>query len=432
MSPESLSRGLFFEELRMVRLRQPFIFSALAFFLITTGFARNREKIKQLTPSAKGSTGLFNLFVADSLRQGEFSLGLSLTHFNREPGDLDFTLFPVSLTVGLHDRVEFFVSWEAHRQVNADAIRVDKIASGDPIVPARLSNSAGTVAFFNGAPFLDVGSGKGSGELWTGSKINLLSELQGDPLGLAIQPVIKLPLSDGRSRLLQGLTNGALEAGFDLILSKELPRGGTFTANYGYLFVGSSQDVKLQNRLNYGVGSAIPIGTGNIRTIVELVGSLFVGEGETGANPKSPLDLYLGLQISTSKWMSLSAAYNINLHSINPDLPKFGIQATDRSGWFFQMAFHRKINRAPTIRCDPEHSIVREGDSATVRVQITDSDDSFLSLTWRASSGHISQHGTTVVFDSTGLQAGKYTVSAEVGDGERTASCSTEITVEKR
>ncbi len=420
------------EEVRMVRLKQLLIFSALAFFIITTGFARNREKIKQLTPSAKGSTGLFNLFVADSLRQGELSLGLNLTHFNREPGDLDFTLFPVSLTVGLHDRVEFFVSWEAHRQVNADAIRVDKIASGGPIVPARLANNVGTVAFFNDAPFLDVGSGEGWGELWTGFKINLLSELQGDPLGLAIQPMIKLPLSDSRSRLLQGLTNGAMEAGFDLILSKELPRGGTFAANYGHLFAGSSQDVNLQNRLNYGVGFAMPIGTGQMRTIGELVGSLFLGEGGAGANPKSPLDLYLGLQISSLKWMSLSAAYNINLRSIDPDLPNFSIQSTDRSGWFFQMAFHRKINRAPTIRCDPDHTVVREGDSAVIRVLITDSDDSFLSLTWRTSSGHISQQGTTVVFDSTGLQDGKYTVTAEVGDGERTASCAVEITVETR
>ena len=424
--------GIFLKEVRMVWLRQLLIFSALAFLIITTASARNKEKIKQLTPSAKGSTGLFNLFVADSLRQGEFSLGLNLTHFNREPGDLDFTLFPVSLTVGLHDRIEFFVSWEAHRQVNADAIRVDKIAAGDPILPARLNNTVGTVAFFNDAPFLDVGSGEGSGELWIGSKVNLLSELQGDPLGLAIQPVIKFPLSDSRSRLLQGLTNGAIESGFDLILSKELPRGGTFTANYGHLFVGSSQDVNLQNRINYGVGSAMPIGTGQILTIVELVGSLFVGEGGAGANPKSPLDLYLGLQVSSSKWMSLSAAYNINLHTIDPDLPNFSIQSTDRSGWFFQVAFHRKINRAPTIRCDPEHAVVGEGDSATVRGQITDSDDSFLSLTWRASSGHISPQGTTVVFASTGLQAGKYTVTAEVGDGERTASCSTEITVEKR
>ena len=131
--------------------------------------------------------------------------------------------------MGLHDRVEFFVSWEAHRKVNADAIRVDKIAPGAPIVPARLDNNLGTVGFFNDAPFLDVGSGKGSGELWIGTKFNLLSELQGAPLGLAIQPVIKVPLSDSRSRLLQGLTNGALEAGFDLILDSEhdvgLPRG---------------------------------------------------------------------------------------------------------------------------------------------------------------------------------------------------------------
>ena len=91
--------------------------STLALSFITSGVAQDKEKIKQLVPSAQGSTGLFNLYLADTLRRGEVSLGLNITHFNREPGDLDFTLFPVSITLGLHDRVEFFVAWETHRQV---------------------------------------------------------------------------------------------------------------------------------------------------------------------------------------------------------------------------------------------------------------------------------------------------------------------------
>ena len=420
------------EEEHMVLLRQLLTFSAIALSIIIPGFAQSKEKIKQLTPSGNGSTGLFNLYVADTLRQGELSLGLTSTHFNREPGDLDFTLFPVSITIGLHDRIEFFLSWEAHRQVNADAIRVDKIAPGDPIVPARLNNSDGSVAFFNDAPFLDVGFGQGSGELWTGFKFNLLSEVRGGPLGLAIQPRIKFPLSESRTRLLQGLTNGAIEVGYDLILSKDLPRAGTFTANFGYLFVGDSQDLNLQHRLHYGIGYEMPVGTEAVRTIGELVGSLFFGEGVPGANPKSPLDLYFGLQISPLKWISISAAYNINLRSINPDLPTFNIQSTDRSGWFLQVAFHRKINRPPTIRCNPNPALIAEGDSATIRALIADPDDSFLTLTWSSSSGRISQQGTTIVFDSTGLTAGRYTVRAEVGDGDHTASCSTDIIVEKR
>jgi len=406
--------------------------STLALSFITSGVAQDKEKIKQLVPSAQGSTGLFNLYLADTLRRGEVSLGLNITHFNREPGDLDFTLFPVSITLGLHDRVEFFVAWETHRQVNGNAIRVNKVGPGDPLVPTRLNNSTGSVSFFNDSPFLDVGSGQGSGELRSGLKFNLLSEVRGNPLSLAIQPIIKFPLSQSRARLLQGLTNGTLEAGYDLILSKNVAHGGTITGNYGHLFAGDSQGIRLQHRMNYGLGFEMPIGAGKVRTIGELVGSRFFGERTQGANPKSPVDLYLGLRISLARWISLSGAYNLNLNTINGDLPIYDIPSTGRSGWFLQVTFQRKINRAPSIRCHPNRVVIEQGDSTTIQAIIADSDDSFLSLTWRASAGRISQQGTRVLFDSTGLQVGEYTVTAEIGDGDRTASCSTDIIVENR
>jgi len=398
---------------------------------MTSGVAQDREKIKQLTPSAQGSTGLFNLYLADTLRRGEMSVGLNITHFNREPGDLDFTLFPASLTVGLHDRVEFFIAWETHRRVNGNAIVVNKVGPGDPIVPARLNNSMGSVGFFNDSPFLDVSSGEGSGELRSGVKFNLLSEIRGNPLSVAVQPIIKFPLSDSRTRFLQGLTNGTIEAGYDFILSKNLPRG-TVTGNYGHLFAGDSQGIRLQHRMNYGFGFEMPIGAGKVRTIGELVGSHFFGERTQGGNPKSPVDLYLGLRTSLARWISISVAYNINLNTINGDLPIYGIPSTGRSGWFLQVTFQRKINRAPTIRCNPDRAVIEEGDSTNIQAVVVDSDNSLLSLTWRASAGRISQQGTRVIFDSIGLQVGEYTVTAEVGDGDRTASCSTDIIVENR
>ncbi len=414
----------------LVQLRQLLTLSTLAFFLITTGVAQNKEKIKQLTPSTQGSTGLFNLYLADTLRRGEVSLGLNLTHFNREPGDLDFTLFPVSITVGLHDRVEFFAAWETHRRVNGNATRVNKVGPGDPLVPARLNNGMGSVGFFNDSPFLDVGSGQGSGELQGGLKFNLLSEVRGNPLSLAIQPIIKFPLSQSRTRLLQGLTNGTLEAGYDFILSKNVAHGGTITGNYGHLFAGNSQGIRLQHRMNYGLGLEMPIGAGKVRAIAELVGSRFFGERTQGANPKSPVDLYLGLRISLAGWISVSGAYNINFNTINGDLPIYDIPSTGRSGGLLQVTFQRKINRAPAIRCHPNRAVIEKGDSATIQVVLVDSDNSLLSLTWRASAGRISPQGTSVLFDSAGLQVGEYTVTAEVGDGDRTASCSTDITVE--
>jgi len=249
-------------------------------------------------------------------------------------------------------------------------------------------------------------------------------------LSLAIQHIVKFHLSQSRTSLLQGVTNGTLEAGYDFILSKNVARGGTITGNYGHFFAGDSQGIRLQHRMNYGLGLEMPIGAGRVRAIGELVGSRLFGERTQGANPKSPVDLYLGLRISLARWISVSVAYNINLNTINGDLPIYGIPSTGRSGWLLQVTFQRKINRAPTIRCHPNRAVIEEGDSATIQAVIVDSDNSLLSLTWRASAGRISQQGTQVLFDSARLQVGEYTVTAEVSDGERTASCSTDIIVE--
>ena len=396
----------------------------IALILVASSAAQNKDQIKQLAITAQGSTGLFNLYLARTLRPGEVSLGLNFSHFHREPGDLDFTLYPVSLAVGVHDRVEFFLSWEAQRRVHADAIQVNKLAPGNPLVPARLEN--GETAFFNDAPFLDVGFGSGPGELRTGVKLNLLSEKK-YPLSVAIQPILKLSLSRRRSRLVRGLTNGSLETGYDLILSKNLSRGGIFTFQHGYLFAEDSQT--LEHRFNYGVGYQLPLGTGQIQHIGELAGSVFLGEGTPGANPRSPLDLYLGLRIWPSRYLSFSAAYNATLRRLSPNDPHPGVESTGRSGWFFQLGYHRKINRPPSLQCVPQETVLTVGETSTIRAVIEDLDDSRLSLTWTANGGNIEQRGILVVFDSTGLAADQYRVTAEVADADNSATCSTQITV---
>ena len=392
--------------------------------------ARNKERVKHLGSTGKGSSGLFNLYVPDTLRRGEASLGFSGIHLNREPGALEFTLFPLSLAVGLDDRVEIFTSWEANRRVNARAIKTFKLGSDSPVSPAVLQNSTATAAYFNDAPFLDVGFGSGAGELWTGLKFNVLSESRGSPFGLAWQPVVKLPLSQSRSRLLRGLTNGSIEAGYDFLFSKEVGEG-LLVANYGYLFTESSQGIDLQHRLNYGIGYERPLGSPHVRVLLELLGSRFFGGRSGLANPKSPLDFYSGLRFSPAHWISISAAYGANFNQIDPSLPIYQIPSASRNGFFLQVAFHRKVNRPPSVQCNPLDILVREGETVVIRVAIADPDDDLLSLTWTASAGAISRRNTAVVFDSSGLEEGRYVVTAEVGDGRQTSSCSSIIRVEK-
>jgi outer membrane protein OmpA-like peptidoglycan-associated protein len=431
----------------------------LIVLLTTVGLAQDREKIKFLTPTHKGSTGLFNLFVADTLRQGEASVGINGMLFHREPAHLAFTVFPVSGTVGLHDRIELFVSLEAYKRVDADEIQAYKRLNGGlvlppgfqgtvpaQLLPARLRPTVamqpGIVAWYNDSPLMDVPFGDGVGDMWAGAKFNILSERRGGPFGFALQPIARFALGDSRERLYRGLTPGVSDAGFDGIVTKNLGRGATLTGNAGLLF---SRDIELegttgpdiilidrQHRFNYGVGFEAPLGTPRARLIGEVVGSTFYGSRGPGlGNPRSPVDLYGGLRLTPANWVSISGAYNFNARTID-ESAYGGISPTDRHGWFAQLAFHRKINRPPTVECAVDRATVTEGDSATVRVTVMDEDDDTLSVNWRTSGGRLTQQENAAVFDSTGLEPGRYTVTAEVSDGTSTATCTSDITVEKR
>jgi len=413
----------------MIGIRKgPFL--AVSFFLLTALTAQDRASIKKLNPARTGSTGLLNLPAAATLRRGEMSLGFSGVHFNREPGDQDFSLFPVHLTVGLHDRLELFLSWEAQRRVHADGLKVHQIGDADPLSPSQPSNGTAPVAFFNDSPFLDVGFGSGPGELQAGAKINLLSESR-HALNLAVQPTLKFPFSS-RQRLLKGLTNGAREGGYDLIASKTLPGGGTLTALQGYRFVSESQGVPLQNQFNYGIGIGLPTGSDRVQAIGELTGTVWTGRTAETANPRALLDLYLGTRVSLSPQIAVSAAYGINLRRLEADNALYGGARAERSGWFFQLVFSRKINRPPRIACSPERLTVTEGELVTIQAEVADPDDSYLAFIWQTEQGNLLPEGTRTVFDSGGLAPGPYTVLAEVSDGEHSVSCSSEITVRAR
>jgi len=419
--------------LRPRHLAVPVMFAVL---LSTLAFGQDKEKIKYLTPTWKGSTGLFNLSLADTLRQGEWSVGVNSMKFHREPGDLDFTIFPVSFTLGLHDRIELFGSYEAYKRVNADQILVHKVNNPNfPQLPAQLSS--GITGWYNDAPFMDVGFGDGTGDLWTGLKVNIMSERRGSPFGFALQPIARFHLTDSREHLARGLTSGATDYGADGIFSKNLPGGGYLTGNAGFMIAQDVRNVDRQNRFNYGIGFDAPLGTLKAHVIGELVGSTFYcSRNPLIGNPVSPLDLYAGLRFHPSKWIAVSGAYNFNFRTI--DESRYGIDATDRHGWYAQLAFQRKVNRPPTVECTVDRATITgsargvEGDKATVSVTVNDEDDDTLTVNWRTSGGKLTQQENAAVFDSTGVAPGKYTVTAEVTDGENTATCTSDITVEKR
>ena len=102
-----------------------------------------------------------------------------------------------------------------------------------------------------------------------------------------------------------------------------------------------------------------------------------------------------------------------------------------RHGWTAQLVIQRKINRPPVIRCHPGRQTVKSGEWARIQVHAVDPDDDVLSIAWIASGGAVSLQGDSARFDSTGLDEGVYTISADLSDSENTSTCKVEIRVER-
>jgi len=410
-------------------LKCRFLILGLILILGSSLVTGEKSDIKLLTPTIRGSTGLFTLPVAETPRQGEFGLGLNFHRFNRDPGTLTFTTFPVSMSVGLYDRVEAFVSFESYKRMSASDVLTNKAQPSDKLLPAYVA-SAEAVGYFNDAPFVDVPFGDGVGEVWAGAKFNVLSERGIGCLSLALQPVVRFSPSSQRHSKLQGLASGAFDAGLDLVASKRLKGRGTVTGKAGFLSGRDVDGVGRQSHLEWGVGIEWPLVKRSVRVVGELVGTTFVGRKISGlVNVVDPLDAYMGVRIPATSWLTLSGALNLHLNNTSSNYPE--IVPSSRFAWLFQASFQHKINRVPTVECFASQEKVVAGDSVWIRAKLSDPDDDLLWLSWKSSGGHLSQQDSSVLLETSGLKAGKYSVMAEVGDEVNVASCSVDIEVQE-
>jgi hypothetical protein len=67
-----------------------------------------------------GPTGLFTIYDGDTLRKGEFTFSVAYSNYDRDPGNVDFTVIPLSFNVGINDHLELFFSTEGYRGVKVN------------------------------------------------------------------------------------------------------------------------------------------------------------------------------------------------------------------------------------------------------------------------------------------------------------------------
>jgi len=87
-------------------------------------------------------------------------------------------------------------------------------------------------------------------------------------------------------------------------------------------------------------------------------------------------------------------------------------------------------NRAPTMSCSAERSSVLTGERVRINAVASDPDGETLRYSWRTNGGQIIGSGASVQLDTTGLGAGRYTVTGRVEDPRGAAAdCSTSVEV---
>lgn len=91
-----------------------------------------------------------------------------------------------------------------------------------------------------------------------------------------------------------------------------------------------------------------------------------------------------------------------------------------------------KPNQPPTISCSTDRSPIQPGERTGITSTASDPDNDQLTYSYSATGGTVTGTGPKVEFDSTGLQAGSYTVKCSVSDGKGgTADASTNVDVQQ-
>jgi hypothetical protein len=113
-----------------MRLARRALFAALATLILLSAVTaqtlrpgndpRNQAPTVGTGGPPGGPTGLFTIYDGDTLRKKEFTFSLAYSNYDRDPGDVDITVIPLSFNIGVSDHVELFFSTEGYRGVNVN------------------------------------------------------------------------------------------------------------------------------------------------------------------------------------------------------------------------------------------------------------------------------------------------------------------------
>src|SRR3984893_7840300 len=405
-------------------------------------------------PALDGTPGLFTLGTGETLPKGGFDIVAGVNKISRMPGDITVLQVVPSFGVGLTNWFTVFFSMDADEHIHVDQPSLLSLNSTNglqyrntiysPFLPCS-DPIACPPAFVEDYPFASHNGG-GVGEIDLGFKIGLLSESRGKPISLSLRNDFYIPTQTGFSTLLSNqVQSGQFNYGIGLEASKMLFHHSILaTVNWAYRFERKADYTVVFSGTPVPsvlkVADQMPIGAGllifpekRFQIITEYDGLIYVGKPiqNTSFGARDPVDSVMGFRLYALKNLALDVGYRYNLNLTNHQ---------DRNGFVVKIAFARWPEKplppdSVAASCSAEKSSVMEGSNEFVAATATatDANGRPLNYTWTASDGKISGVGPYVRWDSTGLAAGNYSLTARVDNGAgNNASCSTSIAVRSK
>jgi hypothetical protein len=393
-------------------------------------------------PATDGTPGLFTLGTGDTLPRGAFDFTGFAHRFGRAPGSLKMLNVGWTFAFGITNRLTVFGGWDTYRHINLadpgalspNALPYKPFYPGTSLRVPFLPASDRPV-YSESYPFAYRNNG-GVGPVRIGAKFNILSELRGDPVSLAVRDEAIFATKDPQQEMTtnSGVQTGAFEDLIGLTVSKTFANVVTGTFDYGHMITrdprqGNTRLLTLADQERLGAGFLF-FPRDRLQGIAEFDGIVYDGAAtpDMTFGPRDPLEGLWGFRVYP--WhivaVDLGYTYMLNLR-----------QNQDRSGFIVKISTEYWPGKpAPaddvTVSSTADPHTVQQGSGQRVALKASGSDTlgHNLNYTWTAPAGQIRGTGPDVEWDPTGVDPGNYTMTVRGEDEYGNFATSTqEITV---
>ena len=360
-----------------------------------------------------GDTGLWFVPTGEVLKTKGWAFGAYRTELDFKQGASDVSFFPATFAIGAGSRTEIFGALRTVTAIDRDT---------RPLFTPTGASDSGVI---NEYPFVrEEWTGSDFGDLYLGTKINLLSEHRLQPLAMALRGTVKLPTA-GKD----GVGSGEWDYFADAIVSKELGRAVELSGFGGFAFRGDPTGISLSDGVRWGLGAAFAARS-SVRFTAELHGEV-PSDGDVLTAP----GVLTGTDGSSAPALTeldsrVNAAAGITWQHPNGMLLgvglnyRFGVEDNDSAvGLQLRLGFHSGVrifvpppppprvveappppvaappppppppapvaNRQPTVKAECEPCKVEVGQSVTLRAVTQDPDGDALSTSWTVTGGTI-------------------------------------------